>query len=145
MKPKMESFSSLEKMGSYTTGLGLNMTILPSSLQRNHHHTIAQFEGQECPSSSKKKQCLKTWHENKWRTRYHISTSEQTWRTRENDKLLNAQPPAQGIKNTIPKVGLKMLSAYNLKNSFVPIKDNIVTWVQLLYFISLIQAGLATL
>ena len=56
---------------------------------------------------------------------------------RENDKWLNTQPLALGIKNTIMKVGLKMLSAYNQKNSFVLIKGNIVMCVQPLYFVLL--------
>ena len=47
------------------------MTILPSSLQKNHHHTITQFKGQKCPSTFKERQYLKTWHENEWKTRYH--------------------------------------------------------------------------
>ena len=70
--PKMVKFSSLEKMSLNTNGLGDKMTILPSSFQRNHHHAITQFKEQECPFASKKRQCLKTWHENEWRTRYHI-------------------------------------------------------------------------
>ena len=52
-------------------GLEAKKTILPVPLQRNHHNAIAQFKGQESPSTSKKRQCLKTWHENEWRTKYH--------------------------------------------------------------------------
>ena len=48
------------------------MTILPSFLKRNYHYAITQFKGQKCPSTSKKGQCLKAWHENEWKARYHI-------------------------------------------------------------------------
>ena len=54
---------------------------------------------------------------------------------RENDKRLNTQPMAQGIKNSIAKAILKMLSAYNQNDSFVPIKSDTMTCVQPLYFI----------
>ena len=67
----MVKFSSLEKMNLNTNGLEAKKIILPTSLQRNHHHTITQIKGQECPSTSKKRKCLKTWHENEWSTKYY--------------------------------------------------------------------------
>ena len=62
---------------------------------------------------------------------------------RENDKWLNTQPPAQGIKNMVAKVGL-MMSAYNRKDSFVPIKGDIVICMQPLCSLPIVQVGPAT-
>ena len=58
-----------------TNGLDAKKIILPSSLQRNHHNAITQIKGQECPSISKKRQCIRKLHENEWRIRYHTSIS----------------------------------------------------------------------
>ena len=77
-RPKMAKFSSLEGMNLYTNGLEAKMTILPSSLQGNHHNAITQIKGQECPSTFKKKQCIKNWHENEWRTKYHNQSVDVT-------------------------------------------------------------------
>ena len=55
----------------------------------------------------------------------------------ENNKWLNTQSPAQGIKNTIAKVRPKMLNAYNQIDSLVLTKSNIVMCVQPLSFVPL--------
>ena len=55
--------SSLEKVKLYTNGLDAKKTILPSSLQRNHHNAITQIRGQECLSTFKKRQYIRNWYE----------------------------------------------------------------------------------
>ena len=71
MKLKRWTSHPLEKMGFIYPWLMAQMTLLPSSIQWNHYHAIMQFKGQKCPSTSKKGQYLKTWHESEWKTRSH--------------------------------------------------------------------------
>ena len=42
------------RWGFIYSWLRAKITLLPSSLQTNHHHAITQFKWQKCPSTSKK-------------------------------------------------------------------------------------------